>query len=477
MSDGEHKAGGQSEVPLDRLERNPLITGPGYRNLLRVAQHRDAPVWNYAVGDRIEAEDLAAVERFREQLFGERPEFGATPPPAIIDWVLARRPASKAFFDRVPEGFNLERDWAHVPPMSREDLAASIEDVVPIDADLSRMIVYDTSGTTGHALAIPTHPRAIGMNHPLAEYALARHGAAPEFSPETMACVNVCAQRLTVTFPNVFTVWRQAAFAKVNLQKDRWSKEAAARFLAGLAPEFLTGDPVAFAEMLEWGLDPSPRALISTAVELGAALRDKLAEAFECPVIDWYSTTETGPLAYACPDGHGLHLLPGDVHIEVLDPEGFAARDGEAGEIAVTGGRNPLLPLLRYRTGDRAAIGRGRCSCGETSPRLAGFEGRAGVFFRAADGSVVNPVDVGRALRDHVFVRHRFVQRRDLSCELALRPLPGHPIDLAAVLRGLRSILGKDIEIGARIDPDLGRPGTGAGPGDKLAPYLSEADT
>ena len=31
------------------------------------------------------------------------------------------------------------------------------------------------------------------------------------------------------------------------------------------------------------------------------------------PVVEWYATTETGPIAYSCKAGRGLHVLPFDL--------------------------------------------------------------------------------------------------------------------------------------------------------------------
>ena len=68
-------------VPPDRLERNPLITEAGYRTFDRIRQHPYAPVWNYEVGDRVQAEDLPLVESFRAEVFsGRRAGTGAPPP-------------------------------------------------------------------------------------------------------------------------------------------------------------------------------------------------------------------------------------------------------------------------------------------------------------------------------------------------------------------------------------------------------------
>jgi phenylacetate-CoA ligase len=461
-----------NEVPLERLERNPLMTGEGYRLLNRILQHPCAPKWNFVTGDRITGGDLPHVEAYREAVFSKRPPASSVPPPDILHRIRDLRDNVGLFRMRLPLGLDLEKEWAAVPAGDREDLAVRINQVVPWDADLSRLIVYDTSGSTGHALKVPHHPLAMAKNHALMEYALARHGVRPVFGPEAVACINLGAQEVhTVVFANVFSVWKGSGFAKVNLVRREWPGiREAGRFFAELAPLFLTGDPVGYAELLRWEIPVRPAALISTAVALGQGLKGQLEKEYGCPVIDWYSTTETGPLAYSCPLGHGLHVLPHDVFVEVLDGRSEPVPEGERGEIAVTGGHNPYVPLLRYRTGDWGRMAFTRCDCGELSPRILGLEGRSPVLFRSASGDAVNAVDIGRVLRRFPVVQHEVVQRADGSCDVALRDVPGAGLDLSEVESALREILGDGISLSVRRDDALGeRLKSG-----KLQPYRSE---
>jgi len=459
-------------IPLDRLERNPLITETGYRLLNRILQHPCAPRWNYVVGDRIESEDLPPVEEYRRLVRKDRGPGAGVPPPALLDWAERLRERVPLVRLSLPEGFDLGRDWTCVPTMDREDLALRIEQIVPADENLSRLIVYDTSGTTGHALKVPHHPRAMAQNQVLIEYALERHGVRPPFGPGTVACVNLGAQEAdTVVFANVFTIWNQAGFAKVNLHPKEWgSLERAREFFREMAPLFLTGDPVGFAELLSWEIPVRPAAILSTATALSEGLKSRLEASLGCPVIDWYSVTETGPIAYACPEGRGLHILPHDIFVEALDAEGRPVPQGERGEVAVTGGHNPYVPLLRYRTGDWGRLEFSPCPCGEVTPRILDLEGRIPVFFRSAEGSVVNAVDIGRALRRFPVVQHEVVQRADGSCEIALRTVKGLGLDPAQVESALRELLGAGAALSIRLDETLGERFKGG----KVQPYRSE---
>lgn len=465
-----HRGGQAAAIPRERLERNPLITPAAYARLAAILQDPDAPPWNYTVGDRLRAEDLPGVERMRKALRAAGRPGAGRPPAWVSGWVRALRPRVPLFRRRLPEGFDLERDWALVPAMDRGDIAAGIEELVPLDADLSRLIVYDTSGVTGHAIQVPHHPAAVAQNHPLLEFVLARHGVKLRFREGKVACLNVGAQLDTVVYATTFSVWNNACFAKVNLHGRRWDPQRARRFFRRLRPAFLTGDPVGFAEMLKWGVDIRPAALVSTAVALAPALKARLRRAYGCPVIDTYATTETGMLAYDSPDGRGMRVLPPDFYVEIVDDDGRPLPEGEKGWICVTGGRNPYLPLLRYRTGDRARLVWSRPAASDPAPRLLDLEAREAVSFRAADGAVISPVDIGRVIRKWVFSQHEFVQRRDGSCDLAVRSARGCPVDTAAMAARLKELFGAGVKVTVRADERLGE----GRPGGKVVPFRCE---
>ena len=56
--------------------------------------------------------------------------------------------------------------------------------------------------------------------------------------------------------------------------------------------------------------------------------------------------------------------------------DGRPAVPGETGEIVSTGFVNPVMPLIRWRTGDVATAGDAGCPCGRTSPTVRAILGR-----------------------------------------------------------------------------------------------------
>ena len=205
-------------------------------------------------------------------------------------------------------------------------------------------------------------------------------------------------------------------------------------------------------------------AALTTAVAMSAA--SKTPEKASAPS-STVLLTETGHSATPARAGTAF-LLPHDVHLKRWTPP---PPRPPGSEIAVTGGRNPFLPLLRYRTGDWGRLDFGRCPCGDPMPRILDLEGRAPVVFRASNGSAVNPVDLSRVLREFPFVQHEFVQRKDRSCELTARPIPGVPRPKPAEIQAaLRRLLGPRAMVAVTYDARLGTRRAGG----KVEPYRSE---
>jgi phenylacetate-CoA ligase len=465
---GQPPADAPQRPPLARLyELSPTATAASRATIAALYGHTSAPRWNHPAGDRLTHEDVAQLAAFANTLRAGRGVRSAQPDQHLLAWAQSRIAATPLYRGRVLPGLDIFSHWAQVPTSSREDIACHAERLVPDDVALERMIMYRTAGTTGHALLVAQDALAVACYLPLLDVALARYGVETRFQPEETACFLVGSQRRTVTYPTVLSGWGGAGFAKLNLFADDWpAPQARADYFRHFAPRLLTGDPLSFADMLEAGIAAAPRAMVTTAVAMSGALKTLLQTTYGCPVIDWYSLTETGPLGYACPQGHGYHWLPHDVHLETLDAAGQPTRG--RGEITVTGGRNPYIPLLRYRTGDWGRIDFTPCPCGDTMPRLLDLEGRAPVRFHAASGAAVGTQDVATVLRRYPLVQHRFEQAPDGTCALTYRTLAGATWSRHALEAALHELFGYTVVL--HEDAQLGRRGLV----DKVIPYVSK---
>ena len=400
---------------LERIkERIPLFRAEFLEMYLAILENANAPRFNAECGDRLEVPDVAIIQRFSESLNGL--QSSGTSADFAKEFFRTKRTASPYF-----HALDATMPWDEIAPMTRHDIRDRLHEIVPVDADLSRLILNPTSGTTGMPVQIPNTPGGVGHYQPLILEAIRRHGISLNPGKKQMAAVQVCAQSETMTYGTVHSFYDGAGFAKINLHPggrekllSEWPNENAPdAFLSSLKPAILTGDPFAFQLYLDYGIDYRPQAVLSTASTLPPDLRQNMEQYFRCPVIDFYSTNETGPLAGSCPEHPDrFHQLAFDIALEI---------NPVTGTLLVTGGRNPLLPLLRYDTGDLCEIVPEQCSCGRFG-YLQGLNGRPLVYFRGASGSLANPLDFARMLRFVPSRRHRIRQNSDGSMDIYVDP-------------------------------------------------------
>jgi phenylacetate-CoA ligase len=415
--------------PLTDADRWPLLDDRGRRLLTRLLEHPAAPRYNFRVGERLRTAGLANVRAYADRLKSERTGWRPGEPPAWLP-AFVRRCRTLVPFHRRRD------DWSDafydLPSIDRDHVRPEPWSFVPDDLPLDDVVVYTTTGTTGSRLEYFAHPEVPNRYLPLIETALAAFGVRLD-GGDRVSVVHVAAQKATLTYASVLSYLGGAGFAKVNLADAEWRRPSdAVAFLDDCDPELYTGDPFAFSVLAELPLRTRPKALVSMATALLPGLRRRLEERFGCPVVDVYSTNESGPVAFGRGGGH--EVLPPDLFVEVLDEADRPCPPGTRGEVTLTGGVNPYLPLLRYRTGDFAAL-----DFGGPLPRLVGLEGRAPVTFRTADGRWLNSIDVTSTLAPLPLPWLRLHQSADGSLTLRAR---GDAATLAVAEAALRGLFG-----------------------------------
>lgn len=448
-------------IPEEWRWRAPAMTERGWRGLSRILQHVDAPRYNRTIGDRVGEQQLGALADFRQLTLKAPLESEREPSDAMSSSIEALR-GRLSLLDDLPFGFDAARDFVELPTTTREDIVLALEKLVPRDVDLDDAIVYSTSGTTGHPVVVPSHPGAMVKNLAHLELLAALYGV--RLDPEEGApwMLNVSAQQRTYVFATCMSGWNGAVFAKINLATHDWAGGAAARhrFTADFDPRLVASEPATMAEMMRVELPIRPHLMVSSAVALASDHAARVAEVFGSAVVDLYSSTETGPIAATLPGVAGHVVLLPDVYVEALDERGDRVKDGELGEITVTGGRNPYLPLVRYRTGDHGRLATVTLADGRRARAILDLAGRAPVTYRSADGSPITSVDIARVIRPiGAFVQHAFVQRANGAIELSLRPIPNVPIPLESMEHALVELFGPRARVAVRVDEELGREG------------------
>lgn len=125
---------------------------------------------------------------------------------------------------------------------------------------------------------------------------------------------------------------------------------------------------------------------VKNAICIGEPIRDRtlalntsgraIEKAWGARVYSTYGVTELANSLCECDAGAGGHLHSELLHLEILDDAGNSLPDGEVGEVVATTFGVEAMPLIRYRTGDCAALFRPPCTCGRTTPRVGPVVGR-----------------------------------------------------------------------------------------------------
>ncbi len=135
----------------------------------------------------------------------------------------------------------------------------------------------------------------------------------------------------------------------------------------------------------------APRAVFCGSEKLFAYQRKLIEDIFACRAYAWYGHSECLALGGACEESNRLHFYPQYGYVETL-PTGVRNGQGkQICEIVATGFNNPVMPLLRYRTGDYAVVAdRQTCGCGRNYLLIEEVLGREQEFIVDRRGDLVS---------------------------------------------------------------------------------------
>jgi len=257
-------------------------------------------------------------------------------------------------------------DMANLPMLERSALRERWRDFLPLDTSSSELCAVRSSGSTGEPLmALKDGFDQVHM------WGVLRFWMA-HLSTELPAQPRVC---LLDALPGGLEYG-----ARLPLLNDGFLERISTVLpdpvsrMQDFNPQVVFSDPAG----LHWlASNPLPVSLLlSSAQYLAPALRTRL----KSPILNYYSTTETGPIAWECLQAQDCwHVLAPDVWVESVESE-----------LVVTRLRPSAMPLLRYKTGDRGRVGFERCACGLRGWSISGFTGRRACWFENPRGEKVD---------------------------------------------------------------------------------------
>lgn len=283
--------------------------------------------------------------------------------------------------------------WSELPVLTRDELIGSDKEHFMsqrVPEHLKPLSWSTTSGTSGQPLLVAKTRLAQIVSACLNERMLHWHGLDPR-KPLALIC---------------HTTDKAAAYPEGRLTHG-WALSApqAPQHILAVAtpiaeqidwlrrrrPAYLSAYPSIAAEIAATLGDEGPALGIETVLTYGEALSRDQREAIEAglaaKVVDAYSAQEIGFIAIECPVSGDYHIPSETLLVEIADDRGRPLPAGEMGDVLVTPIYNTVMPLIRYRIGDRGRMAKGRCACGRTLPRLSAIGGRSRDLFRFGDGS------------------------------------------------------------------------------------------
>lgn len=165
-----------------------------------------------------------------------------------------------------------------------------------------------------------------------------------------------------------------------------------------------------------------------------------------------------------------MHINPEYGISEIVDSDGNVLPPGQEGEVVVTSFLNPVMPLIRYRTGDTAiASCETKCECGRRMPRIEKVTGRMDdILFVPRRGYIGRLDPVFKGLRS--IVEAQIVQESlEKINELLIPDDSFDSLTKQKLLSNLRARLGDDVLIDIAMVSNIPR-----GPNGKFKAVLSK---
>ena len=198
--------------------------------------------------------------------------------------------------------------------------------------------------------------------------------------------------------------------------------------------------------------DLGMKVVITNAEPVFDYQRKVISAAFQCPVRETYGMAELVAAASECQAGR-LHTWPETGLVEIVDADSQPAVAGETGELVCTGLLNADMPLIRFRIGDRGALGPpSACACGRTLPSLACIEGRTDDVLYTTDGRPVGRLDP--AFKERLPIREaQIIQEKLNLVRVRFVPAPDFTSSaLDSLISRLRARLGPVEIIAEKLD-------------------------
>ena len=401
--------------------------------------------------DFFERASREEIQAYQENKLGEMLRFATEQVPAYehLRSVVERlRP-----FDALKE----------FPLLEKETLQQGFDRYLPRDIDKIPHYQATTGGTTGKQLAFFIDDVSQAVEIAFQHRQWKRVGYTPWFRKATFR---------GMAFPNLKPgvywqhnpIYNELQFSPFHMSEK--NLPAYVEEMIRFNPRYLHGYPSAIDILAEYVIRNSLSKLLPriNAALLGSegcntGQRERIESAFSTRVFSWYGHSERLVLAGECESTSAYHHFPDYGVLEIIAEDGtIYTHEGERGEIIGTGVLNRSMPLIRYRTGDYAALCEPKCKCGRFWDRFCEVEGRWKqdmVIGRTGARISIAALNMHGPLFERV-IRYQYYQDTPGQCEIRVMVAPGFTErDGAAIQKAYCDKVGEEVDMRVRIVKDI----------------------
>jgi phenylacetate-CoA ligase len=333
--------------------------------------------------------DIESIKKIQTDMFNETVKAALTQTTFYKSWLIESKHGNKM-------------DWSlddiHKFPIIEKSTAKlrQADFLNQYEVENSTLINLHTSGTTGTPLKVSTNKKCRSAHY--AFFTRLRQSVGLSQLPRR---ATLFGRIIMLADTNKPPFWRydraqkNLLFSSYHLNNNNLASYV--KQLQKFKPEEIFSYPSSLFVISEYmnqrdiTLD-GVKLIMTTAEKLQAGQRKSIEKAFKTKITNQYGCTEMSFFAAECEYGV-MHSHPEHGYIEVLKEDGTISNEG-TGELIATGFVNKVMPIIRYKVGDRVTIkGPEKCLCGRFYPSIVEVEGRVDDILMKKDGTPVGRLD------------------------------------------------------------------------------------
>lgn len=373
----------------------------------------------------------------------------------IVTYSYEKVPYYKELFDKnrlKPGDIQTTDDITKIPLLDKETVRLRTDEFISNLYNKRSLLCINTSGTTGKTMKIYVDKDSRRFSYAfysrLKRWAQIGNGHNITFAGR----VFIPPSQREKIFWRTNAIMKNYLFSSYHISQENipYYVEEINR----IKPEFIDSYPSSVYNIARFAMEKgcyihSPKAIITSSETLLDHQREIISKVFNAPIFDQYGSAEQVLFISQCEYGT-YHVHPEFGFVEIIKNT-----NNEAGEVVATGFTNKAMPLIRYRIGDTALMGRGRCQCKKNFPIIEKIIGRVDDVIITPEGNYVGRLDpIFKGLS--TVKSAQIVQNKIDQIIVNLVPADDYAEnDGQAIIRELEKRLGEKMRISINIVSDI----------------------